>query len=217
MTADPKRRRGRFLSFVGALIVFATFIAKDVKEDELKDTKGTISGALTLFTVQNDLADVSKQLTYRVTRVDYERWKLAAKTDKAKIYELVMEEALTYAHLNLDHLDHALKVSEGLMKVLPDNDVFLKAYIRFVDKMTLLKEREKTASYSIDRSHQLLALSWHNDHRREGISSTTCLLASSNSISDVLNVQAIPKSASTTCFGDTNRKLVGYGYGVEDE
>jgi hypothetical protein len=58
-TADGRVRRflvahKRWLSFIGAVVVFATFVSKEVLRDNLKDLVGALENAQTLFELRGD-------------------------------------------------------------------------------------------------------------------------------------------------------------------
>jgi hypothetical protein len=52
----------RWLSFIGALLVFATFVSKEVLRDNLKDLVGALENAQTLFELRGDNASLRTQI-----------------------------------------------------------------------------------------------------------------------------------------------------------
>jgi hypothetical protein len=57
------RRHRRWFSFVGALIVFGTFIVKEGKRDDLKDLTDVIAGAQETYLTRKDILGIGDRLT----------------------------------------------------------------------------------------------------------------------------------------------------------
>jgi hypothetical protein len=66
-TADGRVRQffvahKRWFSFIGAVVVFATFVSKEVLRDNLKDLVGALENAQTLFELRGDNASLRTQI-----------------------------------------------------------------------------------------------------------------------------------------------------------
>ncbi|HEY7404197.1 MAG TPA: hypothetical protein VIB39_11790 [Candidatus Angelobacter sp.] len=60
--ANILRRHNRLLTFVGALIIFVTFLVKEGLREELRDTEGNIERAMQVFSANIAVINVSNQV-----------------------------------------------------------------------------------------------------------------------------------------------------------
>jgi hypothetical protein len=138
------RLRKRFeLNFLGAVIVFSTFVVKDAIKDRIKDTIDSVQQADNTFRIKNQGALIYKTtldetgyikeiLTHMQERLPWNRAPATDRETESAYNNLVEELSQNGAELSVDleNSDHLRR----LIEELPDDDLSLSGQLHTIQK-----------------------------------------------------------------------------------
>jgi len=141
------QKHGRLLSFVGALIVFTTFIVKDAIREHLKDLVDAVNSAEEAYRNETSIALVSKQIVDLELQLD--SFEKAMQFHRSAVTERTManRDAATTTKFMLENL-------ETLNNTLPTGATFRG---RINDHKTILQKLEE-GLLELDRRSQATGL-----------------------------------------------------------
>jgi len=116
------RRRHRLLMFIGALIVFGTFVLKDALREQLKDLVDSISGSENLFLLRGDSAQIMRSFDALNAKMDAERFFDEPAKSRLVASPTLVELSIWHLEPSVNRDKATLDYASAMLEKLPKRD-----------------------------------------------------------------------------------------------